>query len=343
MLTRFSLAGVACWLSIMVGLNQTWAAPAGGGRGAPPAMPRDSAEARQYNALVDEAASEFDARRYEEARALYKRAHEISPNARTLRGIGMSSFELREYVEALRALEASLVNKRKPLTSTQRQEVQGMVDRSRSAVGRFIVTLSPKDAQLKVDGAAAVLEEDGSLLLSFGRHLLTAEAPGKAPANREVNVIGGERQEVAFALGPLGAKVSGIRRGGSGALPLAPRRDDNQADESRRGVGPALWFSGAGVLAGVAIAGVVWWRYQVGQTASCDRAASQAGICFNRGVLIGREHLALGTLIGGAAGALALSTVGAVVLAKRGKKETGAAFACLPAFGSVSCEVNLTF
>ena len=341
MFTRFSLAGVAWSLSVLIGLQQAWSAPVDRGRRVLAAAPRESAEARQYNALVDEATSEFEARRYEEARALFKRAHEISPNARTLRGIGMSSFELREYVEALRALQAALVNKRKPLTSNQRQEVQGMVDRARSAVGRYVVTLSPREAQLKVDGAVAVLEDDGSLLLSLGRHLLSAEAPGKAPAHREINIIGGERQELAFMLAPLSAaRVSGTRRS-AGAAPLAlSARPDSRGEENSWRARPALWFAGAGVLAGGAIGALIWWRFQASETATCDRAGN---LCRNRDVLIGREHLAVGTLIGGAVGALALGTIGAVVRAKNGKKESVSAFACHPGVGSMSCEVNLAF
>ena len=101
MWTRFLSAGVTAWtLSIVFAFGRAWGAAA-------PAT-RESAESRQYTSLLEEAVSEYDARRYEEARALFRKAHDISPNARTLRGIGMASFELREYVEALRALEGAL-------------------------------------------------------------------------------------------------------------------------------------------------------------------------------------------------------------------------------------------
>src|SRR4051812_11159906 len=74
------------------------------GAASPRVAVAQDADTPQYRGLLNEAVSEYDARRYEEARALFRRAHELSPNARTLRGIGMASFELREYVEALRAL-----------------------------------------------------------------------------------------------------------------------------------------------------------------------------------------------------------------------------------------------
>src|SRR6185369_15657579 len=119
----------------------------------PRVVAAQEAETPQYRGLLSEAVAEYDARRYEEARALFRRAHEIAPNARTLRGIGMASFELREYVEALRALEGSLVEQRRPLTAPQRQQVEGLLERTRAFVGRFVLHLTPPDANLRVDGA----------------------------------------------------------------------------------------------------------------------------------------------------------------------------------------------
>src|SRR5262249_43441282 len=58
--------------------------------------------------LIADAVAEYDAGHFEEARALFRRAQAEAPSARTLRGIGMASFELRDYVEADRALAAAL-------------------------------------------------------------------------------------------------------------------------------------------------------------------------------------------------------------------------------------------
>ena len=58
--------------------------------------------------LIGDAVAEYDAGHFQEARALFRQAHDKSPTARTLRGIGMCSFEMRDYVEAARALGASL-------------------------------------------------------------------------------------------------------------------------------------------------------------------------------------------------------------------------------------------
>src|SRR6266704_960888 len=96
---------LALVMAALATANQAFAAPG-------PAV-QEPSESAQYRALLEEAVTEYDARHYEEARALFRRAHEVSPNARTLRGIGMASFELREYIEALRSLEGSLADKRR--------------------------------------------------------------------------------------------------------------------------------------------------------------------------------------------------------------------------------------
>jgi tetratricopeptide (TPR) repeat protein len=83
------------------------------------------ADAR-YRSTLKDALAEYDANHFEEARVLFRRAHEINPNARTLRGIGMASFELRDYVAAVRTLSAALVETRKPLSAEQRTHAQGL-------------------------------------------------------------------------------------------------------------------------------------------------------------------------------------------------------------------------
>ena len=142
----------------------------------------------------------------------------------------MASFELRDYVEALRLLEGALAEKRRPLTATQRQQVQALAERARVFVGNFHVRLSPRESVLRVDGTDAALDADDRLQLGFGRHLLTAEAPGRRSEYREITVVGGERQELLFELAPSSAL------GASGRSPHAARqrRPRPAPDRTRR-------------------------------------------------------------------------------------------------------------
>lgn len=324
--TRFVLGAV-----VLAAANQATADPA-------PAA-QDPTESSQYHAMLEEAVSEYDAHRYEEARALFRRAHEISPNARTLRGIGMASFELREYVEALRSLEASLTDKRRALTPTQRQQVEALIERTRAFVGRFFLKLSPKDTLVRVDGAPAVIETDGSLLLSFGRHALTAEAPQSIAESREVNVIGGERQELSFQLRPEAPPAVAVKTAaGEGGVPPAAAGDGSSASS-----GAPYWFAGAGVLAGGAIGSYFWSRHESDQLQQCDQATAMGGVCHNRGSISTNHNVALGVAIGAGVAALAAGVIGTVVWSTNGKPESGTALACLPTPGAVNCELQLRF
>src|SRR5688572_888187 len=67
---------------------------------APVTPPLDLSENPDYKRAVEEALKEYGLGHFEEARSLFRRAHGIYPNARTLRGLGMVEFELRHYVRA---------------------------------------------------------------------------------------------------------------------------------------------------------------------------------------------------------------------------------------------------
>jgi tetratricopeptide (TPR) repeat protein len=327
-------ARVALILALGAATNQAFAAPMRAQAQAP--IVKEPGESAQYRALLEEAVSEYDARRYEEARALFRRAHDISPNARTLRGIGMASFELREYVEALRSLENALTDKRRPLTATQRQQVEALLERTRAFVGRFFLKLAPKETTLRIDGAPTVIESDGSLLLSFGRHSVIAEAPGFVPENREINVIGGERQELLFQLraAPIAGTI-GKSAGGSEAGPPRPPAS---------GEGPSSaavwWYGGAALAAAGAVGAYFGWR---SYNRKVDRCTMLGDACDNRDTLVLWKGLTLGTTVAAAAGAVALGIVGTVVWATNSKSEPGTALACGAAPGAVNCELKISF
>jgi hypothetical protein len=334
-------ARVALLLAISGATNQALAAPPT----APGPVVKEPGESTQYRALLEEAVSEYDARRYEEARALFRRAHDISPNARTMRGIGMASFELREYVEALRTLEASLADKRRPLTALQRQQVEALLERTRAFVGRYFVKLSPKETTLRIDGVSVAAESDGSLLLSFGRHLLVAEAPGAAPENREINVIGGERQELTFQLRST-SPTAPIARVGGGGRDAGVAGGPGAATEAPSS-GAGWWYAGAGAAALGAIGTLLWFNNVNKQRTRCrempvNPADPNAIACRNTDEEETFRTVALGTTIGLASAAAALAIVGTIVWATN-KPEPGTSLACGLGPGAVNCGLRFSF
>ena len=108
-------------------LASIWALPveAQTSGGPAPAAPASGASAdlepAGYRDTVERAVLEFAAGHFEESRALFARAHALFPNARTLRGLGMAEFELRNYVIAIEHLEAALANQARPLDEDLRR------------------------------------------------------------------------------------------------------------------------------------------------------------------------------------------------------------------------------
>jgi len=321
-----SLAKATLVLVLIAVSFDAWAAPGSSREAAP-------GETQAYRALINDAAAEYDAKHFAEARALFRRAHELEPSARTWRGMGMAAFELRDYVKSLRALEASLVDSRLPLSNAERDEVQALADQARVFVGHFVMRLSPRDAVLKVDQTPTTLDDGDILLLEFGHHVLTALAPDRRSETREINVTGGERREISINLPPL---------------PPADIELTGRAPGASESAGPAWWFGGAGVLAAGAVAGVLWWRYQSNQLDGCDDALAHGGVCRNRSGLVLRNQLALTTAIGGVAGALALGAIATMKWTTERDKTSGnpvahVAVACVPALAKVGCEVSFSF
>ncbi|MBX7194906.1 MAG: hypothetical protein K1X94_22830 [Sandaracinaceae bacterium] len=152
-----------------------------------------------YRDTINAAVAEFAAGHHAEARALFRQAHGAYPNARTLRGIGMCAFELREYAEAVRALGASLTDTRRPLTAEQVTQVQSALERANAFVGRFEVTV-PEGALLFVDDSAAPapIEGDGTLLLTLGTHVVATRQGSTTLGEVRVEVRGGEREPLVL-------------------------------------------------------------------------------------------------------------------------------------------------
>jgi hypothetical protein len=156
---------------------------------------------------------EFERRNYEEARALLLEAHAKYPNARTLRSLGMVEFELRHYRQSLAYLDEALVHPERPLDAPMRTQVQNLHDRARRFVGAYHITLTPPDAQLRVDGVRHEVRhevrhdvhhegrpEDGVLVLDVGGHMLEASATGHATVTRRLSVAGGDERELRITL-----------------------------------------------------------------------------------------------------------------------------------------------
>jgi tetratricopeptide (TPR) repeat protein len=203
-----------------------------------------------YRDLVAEATREFSAGNFEEARTLFEQAHAAKPSARTLRGLGLTAYELRRYVQAVSELQAALADTRNPLTGEQQREVQAVITMARRYVARLTVELVPAEASLLLNGTA-VKERD--LALGVGDYTLTARAAGYRDASQTIALQGGQTHRLRIELVPVDLRVKAGARA-SDAHTAGQARDSGDG-----GLLSRWWFwaaAGAVVVGGV-VAGVV--------------------------------------------------------------------------------------
>jgi hypothetical protein len=327
------ILGRGCARSMQIGLTFTIfasATPVWAQRLTPPDNKSDGkSEGREdakYRDTLKDALAEYDARHFEEARILFRRAHELNPNARTLRSIGMASFELRDYVAAVRALSASLVETRKALSPEQRTHVQGLLDRSRMFVDIYTLKITPADAKVLIDGRVPEFEADGTLFLGFGPHNLEARKSGYVLRTFTVNVRGGERKELAMT---LERKPSDIAQ-----LPPKPAQWSEPPAVSRSGLAPAGWHPGtgwllaAGGLTLVAGAATVGWLTEQSEITTCG-AAQFPRLCDNKDAITSRRNLYVGASAVAGAAAVTMAVIGIVDwLGPRQRPAIGSSVAC---------------
>jgi tetratricopeptide (TPR) repeat protein len=295
-----------------------------------------SGDDAKYRATLKEALAEYDANHFEEARILFRRAHELNPNARTLRSIGMASFELRDYVAALRALTAALVETRKPLNAEQRAHAQGLLEKSRMFVDVYTLRVTPADARVLLDGRPLDQEPDGTILLGFGNHTFEASKSNYTTRALPVNVRGGEHKDLAMT---LERKTSAV------APPVAPvstLTTPTPVAPVKHGFTSTAWFLGAGGAALLSAgAGFGWWYYNRELTTCNNPPLAADGTsqeCHNKSDLLLVRNLAVGGTIAAGAAAITMAVIGFVTHEPAGENVASSGLHCVPTPSGVWCQ-----
>jgi tetratricopeptide (TPR) repeat protein len=272
--------------------------------GAQPQPAAGTAEDPAYTKAIEEGLAEYDAHHFEEARSLFRRAHEISPNARTFRGIGVTSFELRDYVTAVHYLSAALKEERKPLPPEKRKHTQGLLDRSRMFVDEYTLTVSPRNARVLVDGHAPEYEPDGTLMFGLGSHTIEVRAHGMVAHSLPIDVRGGQKKELSVTLEPVApepvASPEAAAPVATAAEPLPPAPSNAAA---------AAWLiagGGTALLAG----GAGYYLYTRQTELDSCRHPAPGSQCTNESSIKTWRNVALGTTIGLGAAALTMALIG---------------------------------
>jgi tetratricopeptide (TPR) repeat protein len=202
-----------------------------------------------YRELVRRALAAFDQKQWDKARELFSAAHELDPNARTLRGLGMVAFEMEDFVEAYKLLYQSLHDRRRPLEGALREKTEDLLKRTRLLVGRVRLSVTPDEALVHMDGES--VDPTAELWVTIGLHLLTVEARGYETKKISLDIRDGDDQQLEVELEPLDL---GARRTASMAPVAVNLTSPSTASDEDSTVFQKWWFWAA--AAGVVAAGV---------------------------------------------------------------------------------------
>ena len=197
--------------------------------------------------MVQEALQESAAGNWADARAAFRQAHEAFPNARTARGMGMVSFELRDYVDAVRNLREALSNPVRPLTERQSIEVQALLDRSLGRVARFELSEIPEGATVTIDGRQVEAEADGTLLLPIGEHQVAVQ--GARLWESTIPVRGGEEEPLPMSFPMPSEEPEGPGPAPITAPPIVVQSETNFGAVALTIGGVVAFLSGVAILA----------------------------------------------------------------------------------------------
>ena len=177
----------------------------------------DTTTLQDYDQLLDAAVSAFGVSDFARAHGLFKRAYELRPNARVLRGIGIAALRLSRYTEAKHELAAALSDPRQPLTEAQRDEVSKLMDWMQSSLGTLRLRITPREARVSVDDDWTTSTE---LTLPPGAHRVQVSLDGHRTLQRTVEIAAAREETLEIAL--KANEVAPVRVAEL-ALPVAPR------------------------------------------------------------------------------------------------------------------------
>lgn len=152
-----------------------------------------------YDRLLDRAVEAFEAKDYAKARELFEQAYVIRPNARVLRGLGISALHLERFGVAKRELTEALREPENPLTANQREGVVELLTWMKVNLGTLQLQLEPLDAAVELDGKPV---EETQLVLKPGAHHVRVSFTGYESEQHTVQVAAGQDYTLRVTLSP---------------------------------------------------------------------------------------------------------------------------------------------
>lgn len=217
------------------------------------------ADSREYRDIIRKALEEYELGNWAEAKLFFTDAHRLFPNARTLRGLGLVAYSLRDYVTATEQLEQSLTNAVRPLTQELRGPTEQILEQSRRFEARIAISVVPREASVRIDDDRGVWDSSGKLRVNPGLHEVVVASKGYRSETRRISLDAGAEKQLAIELTPTQIAVAPSNPVApppppAANIPTPASAPEEPVDERGRGSGPWILI---GVSGAVAIGGAV--------------------------------------------------------------------------------------
>jgi hypothetical protein len=220
---------------------------------------RAEAPQEQARALFEQGLTASDARRWDEAAALFQRSRELVERPSTLFNLVVVLHRLGRFREGLDAGSAYLRSAGAE-TGERRAEVDRLLSEMQLAVGSLRLRVQPRGARVVLDGVT--LAEPHALALDPGTHVLLVSAQGHESERRELVVERGGRYTLEITLLPESTRSLppvAVVSDDQAALPGSDVSKPGSTRRERR-IRRVLWTAGTLLVAGGLAALIVTTR-----------------------------------------------------------------------------------
>lgn len=162
----------------------------------------------EYKELVREGMLKYTRGFWEEALAYFRKAHELAPNARTLRGLALVCYDSHRYVEAIDYAEQALHHSVQPLNERMSADLAQLLQQAQAVVAHVQLVTHPAAAELRIDGKPLARRADGDILVDPGPHHLTVSAQGFVTNTRRLEFAEGSQYALRVELSPRTAAAA---------------------------------------------------------------------------------------------------------------------------------------
>jgi hypothetical protein len=229
---------------------------------AAPARASEEAQQRYRRAL-----ELFNEGAYDAALLEFRRAYELAPSWRILYNIGQVNVQLNDYAGALNSFERYLGDGGKEVPPERLTEVQEQIGRLKGRVATLQIESDVPGTEITIDdlpvGKAPLAQP---VRVNAGRRRISANATGRLPQSRVVEVAGGDTLRVPFEMVSTEAPVSTTSALATGSAPPPPPP------------GPSIfwpgWIATGALGAGAAVVGVL----SLGATSDYNDKRDQFGV-----------------------------------------------------------------